>query len=115
MLAVPWMWVPGAITSGLTRLPGAGPRLEKSMTSMALSAPEGPTRQSSVQAPSSSEGRWFSEAPTVIMFFPFPGVPTVPEVGPELPAEKRMIISWLPGSVRSASRTPVSYACDESS
>ncbi len=102
------MWVPGAITSGLTRLPGEGPRLEKLITSMASSAPVGPMLQPSVQAPSSSEGRWFSEAPTVIMFLPLPGVPTVPELGPELPAEKMMIISWLPGSVRSASRTPTS-------
>ncbi len=88
MLAVPWMWVPGAITSGLTRPPGAGPRLEKLMMSMALSAPVGPMPQPSVQAPLSSLGRWFSDAPTVIMFLPLPGVPMVPAPEPLLPAEK---------------------------
>src|SRR3990172_7990016 len=67
VLAVPWMCVPGAMTSGFFRPPGEGPRLEKPITSIALSAPVGPTAHPSVQV-----GRSFSDAPTVIMFFPFP-------------------------------------------
>ena len=76
--------VPGAMSSGFLRLPGAGPRLEKEITSMALFAPVGPMPQPSVQV-----GRSFSEAPTVIMFLPLPGVPMVPALEPELPAEKK--------------------------
>ena len=76
------------MTSGLTRPPGAGPRLEKSMMSMALLAPVGPIPQPSVQFPFSSVWRWFSEAPTVIMFLPLPGEPMVPAPDPSLPAEK---------------------------
>ncbi len=79
--------------SGLIRPPGAGPRLEKSIISMALSAPVELMLQPSVHEPSSSEGRSFSEAPTVIIFLPLPGVPMVAEEEPELPAEKIWINS----------------------
>jgi len=88
VLAVPWIWVPGAMVSGLTRSPSAGPRLEKPITSMALSAPVGPTLQPSVQSPSSSLGRSFSEAPTLSTFLPVAGLPTVELPEPELPAAK---------------------------
>ena len=84
LLAPDWMCVPGPITSGLVRWPGAGPRLEKLMTSLALSAPELPTPQPSVQP-----GRTFSDAPTVITFLPAPGDETVAAPGPSFAAANR--------------------------
>jgi hypothetical protein len=78
---------------------------------MALSEPAGATGQPSVQV-----GRMLSEAPTVMTFLAFPGVPMVPSGWrPLLPAEKMKVIDWFPGLSRSASRTPTSYAWDDSS
>ena len=97
------------MTSGLTRLPLAGPRLEKLITSIALLAPLAPTPQPSVQAPDSSlASRLFSDAPTVITFFAVPGVPTEDAAEPSLPAAKTKISGWLPAALP-ASRVAMSY------
>jgi hypothetical protein len=102
--------VPGAIRSGLTRASPpdelTGPRLEKAMTSLALSAPELPVPQ-----PSMPVCRTFSPAPMVIMFLAVPGLPTVPALDPPLPAEKTTVICCKRDVPVCASRTMVSYAC----
>ena len=80
--------------SGLTRPSSAGPRLEKIAMSLALSAAASPTPQPSVPP----NGWTLSAAPTVITFFAAPGEPMVLALGPALPAEKTMTISWLPAA-----------------
>ena len=67
------MCVPGATRSGFRRPSWVGPRPEKLMTSVALSAPPFVTPQPSVPEP-----RTLSAAPTVITFFAVPGAVTLP-------------------------------------
>ena len=104
------MCVPGATMSGLMRPspPAAltGPRLEKPMMSLALSAPVLPMPQ-----PSFPVWRTFSPAPTVMMFLAVPGLLTVLAPDPSLPAAKITIICWLPPTPLCASRTTRSTSC----
>ena len=67
------MCVPGATRSGFMRPSCVGPRLEKLMMSLALSAPPFETPQPSVPEP-----RTLSEAPTVITFLAVPGAVMLP-------------------------------------
>ena len=67
------MCVPGATTSGFMRPSWVGPRPEKLMMSLALSAPAFVTPQ-----PSVPESRTLSAAPTVITFFAVPGEEMLP-------------------------------------
>ena len=67
------MCVPGATTSGFMRPSCVGPRPEKLMMSLALSAPAFVTPQ-----PSVPESRTLSAAPTVITFFAVPGEVMLP-------------------------------------
>ena len=89
------MCVPGAIISGLIRpsppLELIGPRLEKPMISLRLSAPELATPQ-----PSEPVWRKFSPAPTVIMFLAVAGLPTVLAPLPSFPAAKTTVNSCNP-------------------
>src|SRR6218665_1250669 len=104
--------VPGATISGFLRPSAVGPRLEKLMMSLRLSAPVSAMAQ--LSAPPKA---WtFSEAPTVMTFLAVPGLPTEFADGPLLPAAKAMTISWLPTAGTAAvagceSRTRPSYAC----
>ena len=67
------MCVPGATTSGFMRPSCVGPRPEKLMMSLALSAPAFVTPQ-----PSVPESRTLSAAPTVITFLAVPGEVMLP-------------------------------------
>src|SRR5262245_19823175 len=105
------MCVPGAQISGFQRpspLPAAtGPRLENEATSCQLLAPVLVTPQPSVPV-----WRSFSPAPTVITFLAVPGVDTVFEPEPLLPAENTTRYCWLPAVPLCASRVRKSYTCE---
>src|ERR1035437_8240681 len=106
--APPLTWVPGGTRSGFLRESAHGPRLEKLMMSLALSAPLSVRPQLS----DPPKGCTFSHVPTVITFLAVPGVPTLLVDGPLLPAAKTMTICWLPLVAYWASRTKASYRCE---
>jgi hypothetical protein len=87
--------------SGFFRWSAQGPRLEKSMMSLALSPPVSGSPQPSLPAALFPPlavliERTFSAAPTVITFFAVPGAPTEPAPGPAFPAANTTTISWFP-------------------
>ena len=82
------MCVPGEQISGFLRESDVGPRDEKEMMSLQLSAPVFATPQ-----PSLPVMRQFSPEPTVMMFFAVPGGWTVEAPGPLLPAANTIVSS----------------------
>ena len=83
-----------------------GPRLEKPMMSLALSAPVLAMPQPSVPV-----WRTFSLAPTVMTFLAVAGLLTVFAAEPSLPAAKTTVSCCKPVVPLCASRTMASYDC----
>ena len=90
----PERWVAGATRSGFLRPSDVGPRLEKLMMSLALSAPVSPMPQPSAP-PNGLDALGAADGDDVLAG---PGRPTVFAPEPPLPAAKTMTISWLPAT-----------------